>query len=102
MLGSGSTKARDLWLDVIEGRRHPLLHGYYCTRQPDDDERASNITPTQARAAEAAFFSKTSPWSNSTHKDKFGIPRLVSTLSSLLVGIINDTSVCLSLLSLAR
>ncbi|KAJ7081440.1 P-loop containing nucleoside triphosphate hydrolase protein [Mycena epipterygia] len=89
MLSMGS-KVRELWLDVIEGRKHALHHGYYCTRQPDDDERNNKITPAQARRAEAAFFAKTAPWSTSTHKDRFGTDNLVSTLSTLLVQIIND------------
>ncbi|KAG6862119.1 hypothetical protein C0995_005931 [Termitomyces sp. Mi166 len=91
MLTSGSTKARELWLDIIEGRRHPLVHGYYCTRQPDDAERANNITSEGARAAESKFFSTTAPWSTSKHKDRFGTIHLISSLSKLLVGIINDT-----------
>jgi hypothetical protein len=90
LLGSGS-KARELWLDVIEGRRHPLTHGYYCTRQPDDAERTAHMTPEQARASESAFFSKTSPWSTSPEKGRFGTTQLISTLSQLLVGIINNT-----------
>ncbi|KAJ6623842.1 hypothetical protein B0H10DRAFT_2186906 [Mycena sp. CBHHK59/15] len=43
-VGHRSTKSRALWLDVIEGRQHKLLHGYYCTWQPDDEERAKGIT----------------------------------------------------------
>ncbi|KAJ7668026.1 P-loop containing nucleoside triphosphate hydrolase protein [Mycena rosella] len=89
MLSSGS-KVRDLWLDVIEGRKHQLLHGYYCTRQPDDDERSRNIAPAQARRAEGHFFATTTPWSTSTYKERFGTDNLVSTLSTLLVQIIND------------
>lgn len=41
MLNTGSTKALSQWLDVIEGRRHPLVHGYYCTRQMNDAERSN-------------------------------------------------------------
>ncbi|KAJ7099999.1 P-loop containing nucleoside triphosphate hydrolase protein [Mycena belliarum] len=89
MLSTGS-KVRDLWLDVLEGRKHQLHHGYYCTRQPDDDERSNNIAPSAARRTEAAFFAKTAPWSTSTHQDHFGTDNLVSTLSTLLVQIIHD------------
>ncbi|THH00719.1 hypothetical protein EW026_g1860 [Hermanssonia centrifuga] len=77
----GATKSRDLWLDVVEGRRFPLHHGYYCTRQPDDDERARGITAMQSRAAEKEFFAKTAPWSNSSHRHRFGIGNLVANLS---------------------
>ncbi|KAF7319138.1 hypothetical protein HMN09_00250200 [Mycena chlorophos] len=89
MLGIGS-KARDLWLDVIEGRKHPLHHGYYCTRQPDDSERSKNPSTAELRLAESTFFENTAPWSKSVHSNRFGMDNLVSTLSALLVQIIND------------
>ncbi|KAF8162470.1 P-loop containing nucleoside triphosphate hydrolase protein [Mycena galopus ATCC 62051] len=89
MLSTGSN-VRNLWLDVIEGRKHPLMHGYFCTRQPDDDERGRNITANQARLAETDFFTTTAPWSTATQKDRFGTDNLVATLSTLLVQIIND------------
>ncbi|PSR74398.1 hypothetical protein PHLCEN_2v9906 [Hermanssonia centrifuga] len=90
----GATKSRDLWLDVVEGRRFPLHHGYYCTRQPDDHERAKGITGAQARAAEQEFFAKTAPWFDSSHLHRFGIGNLVANLSRLLTQIIDDTYVC--------
>ena len=93
-LPSGATKARDLWLDVIEGRRFPLKHGYYCTRQPDDDERSKGITNAQAREAEMAFFRDHIPWRSSTQKQRFGTSQLVTNLSKLLTQIIYDTQVC--------
>lgn len=95
MLTAGSTKALDLWLDVIEGRRHSLTHGYYCTRQPNDAERNDDITFAKAREAEADYFSKTLPWSASVQKQHFGTNNLISTLSTLLVQIIKDAYVVL-------
>ena len=92
-LPSGATKARDLWLNVIEGRRFPLKHGCYCTRQPDDDERSKDITNAQAREAEMAFFRDHTPWRNSTQKQRFGTSQLVTNLSKLLTQIIYDTQV---------
>ncbi|KZT22881.1 hypothetical protein NEOLEDRAFT_1180623 [Neolentinus lepideus HHB14362 ss-1] len=83
MLTSGATKARDLWLDVIEGRRHSLLHGYYCTRQPDDVERANDISAASARQAETEFFANTAPWSRSTQKNRFGTINLLILLPML-------------------
>ncbi|KAE9397400.1 P-loop containing nucleoside triphosphate hydrolase protein, partial [Gymnopus androsaceus JB14] len=90
MLGTGSTKAASLWLDVLEDRRHPLMHGYYCTRQPNDDERCAGIDADEARATEEKFFKTTTPWSKSTSPLRFGIKNLISSLSRLLVQIIND------------
>lgn len=91
MLPAGSIKALGLWLDVLEGRRYPLRHGYYCTRQPDDAERAEGISPSEARRREADFFATTKPWAKSTCQDRFGTPNLVNMLSKLLVRKINDS-----------
>ncbi|KAI1791428.1 P-loop containing nucleoside triphosphate hydrolase protein [Ganoderma leucocontextum] len=91
MLTAGATKARDLWLEVLEGRRHPLRHGYYCTRQPDDDERSRGITAAEARAAEVAFFHTTAPWASSTQRDRFGTAGLVKSISKLLTQIIQES-----------
>ena len=93
MLTLGSTKARDLWLDVIEGRRHSLTHGYYCTRQPDDAERSAGVTSANARVTESTYFKETVPWSTSAHKHRFGTNNLIATLSALLVQVIKDTYV---------
>ncbi|KAJ7742281.1 P-loop containing nucleoside triphosphate hydrolase protein [Mycena metata] len=88
LISAGSTKSRALWLDVIEGRRHKLLHGYYCTRQPDEEERAKGVTVSEARKAERDFFASTPGWSTSTDQDRFGTDKVISTLSTLLVQII--------------
>ncbi|KDQ60443.1 hypothetical protein JAAARDRAFT_125646, partial [Jaapia argillacea MUCL 33604] len=99
----GSTKLRAGWLDVIEGRKDRLHHGYFCTRQPDDAERDEGISRADARSAEARFFAETSPWSASTHQTRFGTDNLVKSLSKLLTQLISDrlpklqseTGVCL-------
>lgn len=75
---------------MIEGRRHKLHHGYYCTRQPDEDEHAKGITASEARKAEGEFFARSAGWSTSTEQDRFGTDKLISTLSSLLVHIIGE------------
>ncbi|KAJ7766565.1 P-loop containing nucleoside triphosphate hydrolase protein [Mycena maculata] len=90
LISAGSTKSRALWLDVIEGRRHKLHHGYYCTRQPDDEERAKGITVSEARKVEAEFFAGSVGWSTSTEQERFGTDKLISTLSILLVQIIAE------------
>ncbi|KAI0698694.1 P-loop containing nucleoside triphosphate hydrolase protein [Earliella scabrosa] len=87
----GATKSREMWSDVLEGRRHPLKHGYYCTRQPDDDRRLAGITRAEARAAEAEFFRTTAPWSSSSVPNRFGTANLVKNISELLTKIISDS-----------
>ena len=90
-LGSGSIKAKDLWLDILEGRSqtHYLRHGYYCTRQPDDAERAAGINSSDAREAEARFFRETAPWNTSVQQGRLGTNNLVRYMSSMLTEIIN-------------
>ncbi|KAJ7615866.1 P-loop containing nucleoside triphosphate hydrolase protein [Roridomyces roridus] len=91
LVSAGSTTARALWRDVLEGRKHPLHHGYYCTRHPDDEERANQITPAKARSVEATFFRQTAPWAHCTEQQRLGTPNLVSTLSRCLVQRISAT-----------
>ena len=83
------------WMDVIEGRAHALKHGYYCTRQPDDDQRAKGVPADEARAAEADFFARTLPWARHAHTGRFGTSNLVLSLSRLLEKMINDKYVSL-------
>lgn len=91
-MSAGSTKAKELWLDVIEGRRHPLKLGYFCTRQPDEDERANGLTQEGARQAESNFFNSTAPWSHHVkqYPERFGTRNLVSAISVQLARIIDD------------
>jgi len=97
MLTTGSTKALQHWLNVIEGRSNMLAQGYYCTCQPDDAARSGSISTADARQNEKDFFRSTEPWSTSSHKHRFGTPNLISRLSELLVQIINSSCVLLFL-----
>ncbi len=101
-LTKGAVKMKNLWLDVVEGRRYSLTHGYYCTRQPDDAERSNGITTGEAREAELNFFKKTAPWSGSAHHDRFGTDNLLADLSRLLLKIINQSLVSNRLPKLAN
>ncbi|KAK0496696.1 P-loop containing nucleoside triphosphate hydrolase protein [Armillaria luteobubalina] len=90
MLPEGSVKNRALWLDVVEGRRFPLKHGYYCTRHPDDADRSQGMTSEEARKAEMEFFSRTEPWNISIKPHYFGVKNLTAALSSLLIQVIQE------------
>ena len=92
-LPSGSTKRRQQWLDVIEGREHPLQHGNHCTHQPDDDQRLAGVTPSESRNTERAFFRTTEPWAASTCLHRYRRENLVQSISELLTRIISDSSV---------
>ncbi|KAK7676574.1 hypothetical protein QCA50_020450 [Cerrena zonata] len=89
-LTTGAIKARNLWLDVIEGRRFSLRHGYYCTRQPDDEERSKGISAEEARRVEKDFFLRISPWSKSSQQYRFGTHNLINNISTLLSQLIDE------------
>lgn len=86
----GAVKSKENWLAVLEGHRFKTTHGYFCTRQPDDGERARGITAAQARAAEHTFFNSTAPWSTSQQRHRFGTEVLVDNLSRLLSKVIDE------------
>lgn len=92
MLSERSSALQQMWLDVLEGRvMYSLRHGYFCTRQPDDQDRENNITHAEAREKEAKYFRSTAPWSTSSNSQAFGTPRLVENLSKQLIEIIHHT-----------
>ncbi|KAF7350793.1 P-loop containing nucleoside triphosphate hydrolase protein [Mycena sanguinolenta] len=91
LLSARQTTSLALWHDVIMGYKHPLRHGYFCTRHPDDEERASGITTAEAREIETEFFASSDPWSTCPEQDRLGTANLISTLSNCLVQMIAET-----------
>ncbi|TFK69296.1 hypothetical protein BDN72DRAFT_959668 [Pluteus cervinus] len=101
MLTSGSLDAHDFWVKVLSGAGpYALKRGYFCSKQPDDQQRRSGITPADARKAERDFFAGVEPWariadnqiSGGIHlRDRFGLPSLVASLSDSLVEIIGQS-----------
>jgi GTPase SAR1 family protein len=85
MLSEGSVNARQSWLDVIEGRKHKLNHGYYCVRLPDDAQRAQRLSRSAFQRIAADYFDTTAPWSGVADRGRFGIPAFVTDISVLLV-----------------
>lgn len=74
----------------MEGRnlKHPLKHGYYCVRLPDDKERSSNHSRARIQQLASEFFDSTPPWNEIADRRRLGIPGFVSDLSKILVGLI--------------
>ncbi|KAE8374985.1 P-loop containing nucleoside triphosphate hydrolase protein [Aspergillus bertholletiae] len=71
------------WVDILEGYKFKLGHGYYIVRNNPDPA----VEHSQARAEEADFFASP-PWTAeelAPYQDRFGIPRLQTSLSSLLL-----------------
>jgi hypothetical protein len=93
----GATNALQSWKEVLEGNKHPLLHGYYCVRLPDDVERSNNISGTRSARRAEDFFKSTSPWNQIVDRSRFGVPNLVANLSRILVQLIEQTLVILLL-----
>ncbi|KAJ7207815.1 P-loop containing nucleoside triphosphate hydrolase protein [Mycena pura] len=84
-LGEGALGSRQTWLDILEGRRHPLTHGYYCVRLPDDAERKRRVSRADSERRAAEFFDSTQPWRGVTDRSRFGVDNLATFLSQLLV-----------------
>ena len=88
-LTQGATGSRMKWKRIMEGQEHPLKHGYYCVRLPDDEQRERKISPAELSRTAEEYFNGTSPW-NSMDRARFGIPNLVSDISRLLVNLIEN------------
>ncbi|KAB8274438.1 P-loop containing nucleoside triphosphate hydrolase protein [Aspergillus minisclerotigenes] len=71
------------WVDILEGYKFKLGHGYYIVRNNPDPE----IEHSQAREEEDDFFDSP-PWTAeelAPYQDRFGTRRLQTSLSSLLL-----------------
>ncbi len=44
------------WLDIMEGRRHPLKHRYFVTRHPNQKELNRGITIRRCEAERNGLF----------------------------------------------
>ncbi|EIN04192.1 hypothetical protein PUNSTDRAFT_146674 [Punctularia strigosozonata HHB-11173 SS5] len=91
-LTKGATSARQKWKAVLEGTAHPLKHGYYCVRLPDDDERNRGIGRDEAEKIASEFFDSTDPWDEiiGNQRTRFGVPNFIFNMSNLLMGVIES------------
>jgi hypothetical protein len=92
-LTKGSTSSQKKWKEILQGDSDKLKHGYYCVRLPDDVERSQNIARRVLIQQAADFFDKTPPWKDVADRSRFGIPSFVANVSTLLVQLIEQTSV---------
>ena len=80
------------WIDVLEGRKHPLKLGYYITKQPAPKDLSDGVTHADARAKERDFFRDHPTWSKCrSSKSRMGTEKLGASLSKLLSQLINST-----------
>lgn len=90
ILGPGSTGSRQKWKEILEGKDHQLVHGYYCVRLPDDEERSRGISRVESDRRAAEYFDSTQPWRDIADRSRFGVPNLAAFLSQLLVARIEN------------
>ncbi|KLO09761.1 hypothetical protein SCHPADRAFT_857550 [Schizopora paradoxa] len=81
------------WFDILEGRRHPLTHGYYVTKQPAARDLMAKLDHSAAREQELVFFSSDPYWRNakSDIRNRMGVQKLTAELSKLLSHLIEAT-----------
>lgn len=89
-IGPGAVSAQAEWAKVLNGTAHPLKHGYYCVRLPDDQQRAAGLSPQALEALASQFFNSTSPWRDIADRSRLGIPGFVSRISRLLIDIVES------------
>lgn len=83
------------WIDILEGRAHPLHHGYFITKQPAPKDVQEKITHEAAREAERNYFNHHPLWSTMSAEtcNRMGTVQLGKTLSKLLSRLIDKTCV---------
>ncbi|KAF2760379.1 hypothetical protein EJ05DRAFT_282772 [Pseudovirgaria hyperparasitica] len=80
----------DLWQAILAGRKYPLKHAYYVTKQPSQAEM-SFVDHAQARRDEEHFFESEQPWCTelASFSAQFGTRKLQERLSALLASTIS-------------
>jgi hypothetical protein len=80
------------WLDIVEGRKHPLAHGYFITKQPAPKDVEDKVSHRDARKTERDFFDNHPVWSKCAGiRNRMGTSHLGTTLSKLLSQLIDRT-----------
>ncbi|KAK1227834.1 hypothetical protein PQX77_009147 [Marasmius sp. AFHP31] len=86
-VGLGDTGAQKRWKKILDGEDSKLKHGYYCVRLPNDEDRKMD---SQAFLTKVEDCYNSPPWSDVASRDVFGVQNLVSSLSKLLVDLIES------------
>lgn len=85
-----SGDSTDIWRDVLSGKKFPVGHGWYVTKQPSQVERGQFPDHAGARALENSFFKSQEPWASrfASFNDRFGTFNLQKALSQKLASLI--------------
>ena len=81
----GATGARKKWMDIFEGRKHRLSHGYYAVRLPLDEERSRGISRQELARIADQYFTANTPWKDLRASGHLGVDALVKDISRLLL-----------------
>ncbi|KAJ5168688.1 uncharacterized protein N7482_004282 [Penicillium canariense] len=76
----------DQWKEILEGQKFQLGHGYFVVRNNQDP----TVEHAQAREEEEAFFSDPF-WIVSKYQNRFGVRRLQTALSTILMNQIQKS-----------
>ncbi|KAG9012240.1 hypothetical protein FRB90_006763 [Tulasnella sp. 427] len=84
--------ASSKWVRILRGEENPLLHGWYCVKQPDLVQMQEGLSWEDARAAEAEFFATVSPWADldRSHRARIGSGKLADRLSVILSDLVSQ------------
>lgn len=71
------------WVSILRGQSHTLPHGYFVTKQPNQDSLNKGIDNITARQQEEHFFATTEPWATELRdlNWRFGTPALAKYLA---------------------
>ncbi|KIO31593.1 hypothetical protein M407DRAFT_67741 [Tulasnella calospora MUT 4182] len=84
--------ASSKWVRILRGEENPLLHGWYCVKQPDLVQMQEGVSWEEARAAEAEFFTTVSPWADleRSHRARIGSGKLANRLGVILSDLVSE------------
>lgn len=80
------------WVRILRGEENPLLHGWYCVKQPDLVQMQEGLSWEEAREAEAEFFTTVSPWADLErfHRARIGSGKLAEHLGVILSDLVSE------------
>jgi hypothetical protein len=76
----------DQWVSILRGHTHCLRHGYFVTKQPNQDALNKGVDSAMARQLESEFFHTTEPWATELKdlQSRFGTRNLGNYLAAEL------------------
>jgi hypothetical protein len=78
------------WIQILRGSSHRLKHGYFVTKQPNQDALKRGVDNDEARKQEIEFFKTKEPWATELQdlEHRFGTGNLARYLAEELGALI--------------